>query len=256
MSAFRIESIAHCTHLAKHSPTILRCFLSVIGDNFDTDVNCSALIGLAKVVTSLPDEVVVANLSEIVGKIFPFFDNARKVADSAAAMNCLASLSDFVIKCCLADFKDIFRDLVSNDVIVSLILHVNDENESKRESAKNGTAKIFELMDDEYLTSVAKTFPAENFDYVEFLHQFSKTSNPKIKDFFPAYISRLISYFKMGNARIRSNAVVFVTSLIVECRLVDECRAVCVALSKLLSDPSAEVQKTVASNFGKVLAIK
>jgi hypothetical protein len=86
--------------------------MNVVGDNFDSDVNFHALQGLAKVVASLPDEVVVANLTEIVGKIFPFFDNARRPADSAAAMACLASLAEFVAKCPLADFKDVFRDLV------------------------------------------------------------------------------------------------------------------------------------------------
>lgn len=70
----------------------------------------------------MPDEVVVANLSEIVAKVFPFFDNSRKSRDSAAAMSCIASLADFVIKCKLGDFKEVFREVVVTDVLVSLVI--------------------------------------------------------------------------------------------------------------------------------------
>jgi hypothetical protein len=94
-----METISECTHLAKHAPAILRAFLSVVGDNFDNDVNLHAITGLARVIAALPEEVVVANLTEIIGKVFPFFDNSRNPSDSAAAMTCVGNLSEFVSRC-------------------------------------------------------------------------------------------------------------------------------------------------------------
>ena len=253
LSHFRLESIEHCTHLARHSSSVLRCFMNVVGQDFDSAVNFHALHGLAKVVGSLPDEVVVANLSEIVSKIYPFFDNSRRPIDSTAAMACLESVSRFVCKCPLADFKEVFRDLVNTDVVVSLLLHVNDDDASKRDAATNATISVLETFDDERLTNIAWSFKFGNLDYAEFLRQLSQTRNPKLQDFNAFHISRCISYFKFTDPRIRSNAVVFLTSLLLESHEFDDAKSVCVALSKLLSDSSTEVQKTAASNLGKVL---
>ena len=80
-----------------------------------------------------------------------------------------------------------------------------------------------------------------------------KTKHPKLSDFSAFHINRSISYFKFVDARIRSNAVLFLTSLLLENRPVDDSRLVCVAMSKLLNDASVEVQKTAAACLGKVL---
>jgi hypothetical protein len=34
-------------------------------------------------------------------------------------------------RCAIADFKDVFRDLVSTDVVVSLVLRANDDREDR-----------------------------------------------------------------------------------------------------------------------------
>ena len=232
--------------------------MTLIGDWFEHDVNFYAIDGLAKVLESLPDEVVVANLTEIVGKVFPFFDSSRKPRDSAAAMNCLGNLADFVMKCSLGDFKEVFRELVSTDVIVSLALHVNDDCDVRRDAAKTATIKVLNTFEDDQVNKVADMLKGDSLDYAEFLKDLSKTQNPKLRDFFPVHISRSVSCFRISDSRMRSNSVIYLTSLLLEGRSADDgvdCRGVCASISKMMSDPSVEVQKTVAANLGKVLVI-
>jgi hypothetical protein len=83
-----------------------------------------------------------------------------------------------------------------------------------------------------------------------------RADNPKLRDFFPAHISRCLCYFRTADARIRSNAVVYLTSLLLESRATDDDvdgRSVCAAMSKMMADSSTDVQKTVAANLGKVV---
>jgi hypothetical protein len=232
--------------------------MTLIGEGFEHDVNFYAIDGLAKVLDSLPDEVVVANLTEIVGKVFPFFDGSRKPRDSAAAMYCLGNLADFVMKCSLGDFKEVFRELISTDVIVSLALHVNDSCDVRRDAAKNAMIRVLSTFEDDQMIKLADMIKNDNLDYVEFLRELSKTQNPKLRDFFPVHISRSVGYFRVGDPRIRSNSVLYLTSLLLEGRSPNDgvdCRGVCASMSKMMIDSSAEVQKTVAANLGKVLVI-
>ena len=106
----------------------------------------------------------------------------------------LGSLADFVMKCSLADFKEIFHDLINTDVTVSLILHLNDDCDAKRDASKNATQKVLLTFEDQHLTGLADLLNARTFDYVEFLRDFSKTENPKLRDFFPNHVTRYSFY--------------------------------------------------------------
>lgn len=122
-----------------------------------------------------------------------------------------------------------------------------------RNASKDATLKVLATFEDDHLNKLGELF---NVDYVEFLRELAKTENPKLRDFFPLHISRSVSYFRIGDPRIRSNAVLYLTSLLLDGRKAQDgvdCRGVCGAMSKLMTDSSLEVQKTVAANMGKVL---
>lgn len=256
LARFQIDSIPYCARLTKHAPGILRAFMTLTGDNFDCDVNYHSLTGLSKVLTALPDEVVAANLSEVVGKVQPFIDNSRKDKDSAAAIYCIGSLADFVLTCQMADFKEIFLELVNTGVLVSLLLHINDVCDEKREASRVATKKILNTFEDSQLKNVGQLLSSDNFDYGDFLRQFARTQSSKLRDVFPNHISKTINYFRISDSRLRANSVLYLSNLLLDGRSPQDgvdCTSVCTAMAKLLTDPSVEVQKMAAANLGKVL---
>jgi hypothetical protein len=63
------------------------------------------------------------------------------------------------------------RPQVNTDVLVSLLLHVGDDNELKRDAAKQATLKVLATFDEDRLSSVAATLTNGSADYPEFLRQ-------------------------------------------------------------------------------------
>ena len=95
-----------------------------------------------------------------------------------------------MMKCSLADFKEIFRDLINTDVTVSLILHLNDDCDVKRDASRNAMPKVLSIFEDQHLSGLSNVLSAPTFDYAEFLKDFSKTENSKLRDFFPNHVTR------------------------------------------------------------------
>ena len=72
-----------------YASRILSGILSLIGDDFESEVNFHALRGLRGIIPLLSPKLVKTRVSDIVNKIFPFFDGGRKRRDGAMAIRCV-----------------------------------------------------------------------------------------------------------------------------------------------------------------------
>ena len=293
--------------LKDKSASILEVFLKLIGEDFENDVNFYALTGLSKILPGMPLQAVNKKIRDIVLKIFPFFDGGRKRKDSAAAMQCFASLAQFVLDLSplerktgeseglsdnikmenlCAEIKEVFRELI-HQVLVSLLLHANDDGADDRIETRNASRKALENIflsykGNKHLDNVREGFLKENiilhdvanlkskrsFNYIEFLKEFCRTDCAQFTDMFPVHVNSALSYFRIGDARLRTNAVHLVTLLLVEGgsftrtdfmdNWIDhgiDPEVVCTAMAKLLSDPDIEVRTVASANIGKVFVV-
>ena len=264
-----------------HASRILSGILSLIGDDFESEVNFHALKGLKKIIPVLSPKLIKTRVSDIVSKVFPFFDGGRKRRDGAAAIRCFVELAKFTIEDCKGThdkpYMEEFLELM-NRVFLSLVLHSNDNaidyrtetRDASREALEN-VLEIFTSVSDEpdpHLDKAKEMLrmtreDKKQLNYLEMLKEISKAEGcEKLSDFFVVHVNTLISYFRIGDARIRANAVYFLTfllmendSLCVEPEMVNPER-ICSEFSKLLSnDPSDEVKSVAAANFGKILIV-
>ena len=98
----------------------------------------------------------------------------------------------------------------------------------------------------------------KRLNYMEFLKDFSRITYDPVAEMFPSYIEKAMTYFHIGDARLRANAVHLITALLVEGSHSTanyghtNAEAIGNALVKLLNDGNSEVQISAASNIGKV----
>ena len=303
-----ISSVGKRGKLSERSDSILEAFLNLIGDDYETDVNFYALTGLSKILSGIPLEVVSKNARQIVMKIFPFFDNCRKRRDSAASMECFASLAQFTLdhlylerpnddvekdlsavirkSNIFSELKQIFIEL-THHVLVSLILHSNDDGADDKIETRNASRKALEnifliFKGNKHLDNVREWFLKEivvlhdvansknkrTFNYIDFLKEFCRTDCTPVTDMFPVHVNTTLNYFRIGDARLRYNAVNFITLLLVEgstfknVTSIDDWiehgidpESVCTAMAKLLSDPDTDVRTVASANIGKIFVV-
>ena len=82
----------------------------MIGDNFESEVNFHALRGLKGMVPLLSPKLVKTRVSDIVSKIFPFFDGGRKRRDGAMAIRCFGELAHFTLSDCRSTYDRPFME--------------------------------------------------------------------------------------------------------------------------------------------------
>ena len=104
---------------------------------------------------------------------------------------------------------------------------------------------------------------AKQLSYLEMLREICRAKScPKLTDYFVIHINTLMSYFRIGDAKMRVNAVHFLTfmlmensHLVIESDLISPDR-ITAEFSKLLAnDPSDDVKSVAAANYGKVLIV-
>ena len=305
-----ITSLGRVPRIQDRSEMITDSFLNLIGiDDYETEVNFHALSGLAKLLPGLPLEVTKNKSRQVVMKTFPFFDSCRKRKDSAAAMDCFASLAQFILdhsylekageddqsddistklrKANLySELKVTFNEMIHH-VLVSLILHSNDDGADDKVATKNASRKALEniflvFKGNKNLDNVREWFLKENvvlhdvaslrnkhkFNYIEFLKEFCRTECKEIVTRFSSHVNTSLNYFRIGDERLRYNAVHFLTLLLVEgtpfksvtCSedWIDhgiDPEIVCTAMAKLLMDPDPDVRTVASANLGKVFVV-
>ena len=136
-----------------------------------------------------------------------------------------------------------------------------DERNETREASRSTLAKVLAFYPNgAAFKSVIQTHLCEQkrLNYVEFLKDFAKITYEPVADMYPAYVEKAMSYFHIGDARLRANAVYLITTLLVEGSHSTSsygqnyAETIGNAIVKLLSDSSSEVQSAAAINLGKV----
>ena len=93
-----------------YASRILSGVLSLISDDFESEVNFHALRGLKGMVPLLSPKLVKTRVSDIVSKIFPFFDGGRKRRDGAMAIRCFGELAHFTLSDCRTTYDRPFME--------------------------------------------------------------------------------------------------------------------------------------------------
>lgn len=245
LSGFKIDKL---NELEKHCEAILDTIMNTVGDDFQSDqVNFSALVALEKLISVMPIGLVSSRMTCIVNKISPFFDNSKHRRDASAAMKVFGQLANVFIN--VSD--TIFSDLV-HSVIVSILLHINDTEEEGREASKQTLSCVFRFFQQENLTQMASNLKLKRFNYSDFLKELALVEF--FSEYHLSYIEKALNYFVHSDARLRSNAIVFITSFLMEgqanCQV--DAEKICSAMSKLLLDSNIDVRISAASNMGKI----
>ena len=101
----------------------------------------------------------------------PFFDGSKHKKDAATAMKVFGQLAIFnkdlknneeLKEKELIEAKELFSDLV-NEVIVSLLLHVNDFESEVREASRETLRQVFTFFEKSALTRLCTEFLEDNF---------------------------------------------------------------------------------------------
>lgn len=237
--------------LKEFSPSILKAIMDTIGDDFDaTDVNFNALLALENLLSTLNSEMMTSDLTtSIVTKISPFFDGGHK-RDAAAAMKVFSKLASKMAIAPEAE-KAHFCGLV-HQVMVSLLLHLNGDDD---ERPKASMVAISDSLAYFAASTASKALLSKKpLNYCDFLREFCR--NCIGADDADMYVDKALSYFRINESRLRGNAVILLTSLIVDGNGIDYGRnhaeVICASVSRLLGDGLPEVQAAAASSLGKV----
>ena len=166
-------------------------------------------------------------------------------------------------------------------------MHSNDEGADDKIETRNASRKALEniflvFKGNKHLDNVREWFLKENvvlhdvansknkrtFNYIDFLKEFCRTDCTQVTDLFPVHVNTALNYFRVGDARLRYNAVNLITILLVEgstfknVTLIDDWiehgidpESVCTAMAKLLSDPDTDVRTVASANVGKIFVV-
>ena len=264
-----LNSLASFNHIDRcndrnFGASILSAFLAVIGEDFKTNINHIALKGLCNVLDSsspIQSEDVHRVMSEIANKIRPFLD-CGKHRDSAEAMRCFAQLSNYAVD----SYKEVYTEHI-HLVLISLLLHANDDLKELSEASRTSLLKILPILfsncsgEDNCSPLLDPDSSSKGFDYSLFLRNLAcfMAADPGLSSTFPVNINTTMTYFSSPSANLRCNAVRLLASWIMASdvgmlkELDDNAtETVLKNLGSLLSDKSILVQETSAENIGKV----
>ena len=232
---------------------ILVAFSNVIGEDFKSKVNVFACQGLTKLLKSksLREDDIHHVLSTISIKIRPFFD-CGSTEEGEAAIVCFAELSNFATE----SYKDVYIDNV-HSVMVSLLLHTNNDDQGVAKSSREAMAKILKVLEEEKGRNLGKILlNNKEFNFSEFLEAFFQL--PSVLCMQPAYMNKVLGYFKSAVANVRQNAIVLACILFnigtEESRSEFDREKLCQGLATIMNgDGDRSVQEIAAASLGKIL---
>lgn len=265
ISHFRLGKRDEMESGSKFGSLLLTSFMDVIGDDFKSDLNQHALNGLSKLLeaNALSAEEVQKVLSELANKVRPFFDCGNH-SDSTAAIRCFCLLASYAVD----EYKDIYLDQIQS-VLVSLLLHANDDVEQIQIVSKEGLLAILEVFaSPDETTSESNLGPVEahlkshsaaTFNYERFLSDLAQHElfQSHWMNLFPAYIESTTRYFQSSNPNLRASAVCLLATLLGHCQplILGEIKSdsICQGLAKMLVDKSPHVRTMAATHIGNVV---
>ncbi|ESN96385.1 hypothetical protein HELRODRAFT_189222 [Helobdella robusta] len=196
----------------KHSASILTALMAGTDDKDDVDdvIALEAMTSLLKLVSMLS----LSNVNDVVIKmalrIRPWFDKDN--ADiRETSLKLFGDLSTFALK----ENKEQFVEQVHSN-IVSILLHLNDEEPRVLQASKKCLRKLGTLLDAAEINEMFQKHLIDDaaLKYSLFMNDLSKLIVRNLPDKVAYYSMGLLTYFKCHNNRLRSNAAIFIGCLV------------------------------------------
>ncbi|XP_025115241.1 maestro heat-like repeat-containing protein family member 1 isoform X3 [Pomacea canaliculata] len=232
----------------RYSTTILSAMMAGMDDKEDPEdyITIEAMSGLSRVLSEIDESHIRAILINVALKIRPCFEK-DKPAVRAQAFILFGNLSRFGGGPSRTPFLE---QIHSN--IVSLLLHLNDEDPEVKKSCKFALRLLGPLMSSEAINDKFQKHLLEeaNLFYGEFMIDLSKLIIQDFPEKVNFYVMGCVAFFKSSWPDIRSNAAMFVGFLLGNLpkdRQTDITKEhVCASLILLLKDPSPKVRAKAA----------
>eukprot|EP00039_Didymoeca_costata_P018820 m.335101 g.335101 ORF g.335101 m.335101 type:complete len:1638 (-) comp17516_c0_seq1:85-4998(-) len=234
--------------MKKYSTTVLSAMMTGMDDRDDPNdlITLEAMRGLSKVLAKVEEDNVRQILINISLRIRPCFEK-DKPAVRAAAIKLFGNLSRFGDGPSRAPFSE---QIHAN--MVSLLLHLNDEDPEVRSSCKDALRDLGPLLDSESVNSMfQKLLKKETtLHYGEFMNDLSKIMINEFEDKINFYTMNNVNFFKSEWPEIKANAAMFtgflLGNLTKDKRKHISKEHVCGELIRLLKDPANMVREKAA----------
>lgn len=231
-----------------YASTILDALMSSIDDSNET-IAMEAMNGLSRVFEMVEEQRMAPVLVNICHRIHPAFDKENPEIRSAA-FTLFGALHRFGG----GSAKEIFYEQIHNN-LPSVVLHVNDDNQSVREACKTALRNLAPLYGSEPMQHLLTENLGEGqfLDYPELLNDLSQVLINSFPERINHYVMTCVEYFKSNWNSIKANAATFVGFLLGN--LTQEKRKsanlnpglISKALISLLKEKDAEVRQACAN---------
>jgi len=238
--------------MKKHSTTVLSAMMTGMNDRDDPNdqITLEAMRGLSKVLAKVEEDNVRQILINISLRIRPCFEK-EKAAVRAAAIKLFGNLSRFGD----GPSREPFAEQIHAN-LVSLLLHLNDEDADVRKACKESLQELGPLLDSEPVNGMIQKLldPAKTLHYGEFMNDLSKLLIVEFDDKINFYTMNNVNFFKSEWKEIKANAAIFTGFLLGN--LTSKQRKhiskehVCGELIRLLKDPADMVREKAAEAMG------
>lgn len=179
--------------MKKHTTTVLSAMMTGMDDRDDPNdlITLEAMRGLSKVLAKVDEDNVRQILINISLRIRPCFEKDRG-AVRAAAIKLFGDLSRFGDGPSRAPFSE---QIHAN--LVSLLLHLNEEDEEVRGACKNALLLLGPLLDSESINETISSLEGSGgVHYGEFMSQLSKLLIAEFDDKISFYSMNSVNFFK------------------------------------------------------------
>ncbi|XP_075265084.1 maestro heat-like repeat-containing protein family member 1 [Convolutriloba macropyga] len=220
-------------------------------DSPQNEITLISLKGLQKVLEVIDEPSVRSVLITICLRIKTCYEKDDfKVR--CASFELFGSLTKF----CSDESKSTFIDQILA-ILPTLLLHVNDDDETVQNACKNALQEVSALLNtpkfEQCCQNANKQNPAQ-FHYGEFLNNVAKSLIAEIPDKLSYFITSNVQFFKSSYSKLRANSALLVGFLIGN--LADNQRQVVSidhvlnSLTGLLKDPDVLVRSYTAESLG------
>ncbi|XP_071811966.1 maestro heat-like repeat-containing protein family member 1 isoform X2 [Apostichopus japonicus] len=232
----------------KYCTTVLSAMMAGMDDKEDPedDITLESMSGLSKILKEIAESNVRPILVNIALRIRPCFEK-EKGAVRAAAFQLFGNLSRFGD----GPSKEPFLEQIHTN-FVSILLHLNDEDEEVKKSCKFALRQFGPLLSSSAMNKMFQQYLIDDKDisYGEFMYDLSKIIITDIQSKVNFYVMGNVSFFRSSWVMIRGNAAMFAGFLLGNLpkdhhTLISKDH-VCGALIQLLKDPAPEVRQKAA----------
>ncbi|CAI4226789.1 unnamed protein product [Auanema sp. JU1783] len=183
--------------------------LDDIGDRQDT-VAMESILALSKLVSRTSDQQLTSILPFVLLKIRPCFE--KESADLRAA--CFSLFGELGSR--VGDGSNDFLSHLQTNII-SILLHVNDENDEVKKMCTSALYRVYHLMNVSALSALVEHETPDGrlpSSYISFIQHFAAVLTSSFPDRVNQYALTCSIYFKSSCVKIRSNAAALIGCLL------------------------------------------